>query len=308
MKIIHSLRHIKIPTCGSCVTVGVFDGVHSGHKKIISRVVAAACVSGTKSIVITFDPHPAKVLNPKSKTPSLISLGHRIRLIESLGVDILVIVKFTKTFSDISAEEFVKNVLVEKLRMRQIFVGENFYFGKDAAAGVAALKKLSRRFKFKVITISPIKVAGHIVSSSLIRRMITCGDLHDAAKLLARPVSVLGTIVKGYGLATELGFPTANINPHHEVVPPCGVYAVMAHLDGRSYRGVLNIGLRPTFYSSRDEEPTIEVHLFGFKGDLYGKDIEVEFVEKIRDERKFASKEALIKRIRADAVLAQKIL
>ncbi len=308
MKVMHGLKNIKIPACGSCVTVGVFDGVHAGHKKIISKVVALSRRLGMKSVVITFDPHPAKVLNPKSKTPSLISLDHRIRLIGELGVDLLVIVKFTKAFSSLPAGEFVRNVLAGRLRMKRILVGENFYFGRRAAAGTAALEKLSGRFKFKVITIRPIKVVGHIVSSSLIRRLITGGDLHDAAKLLSRPVSVFGTVVKGHGLAIELGFPTANINPHHEVVPPCGVYAVNARLDRKIYRGVLNIGLRPTFYSSRDKEPTIEVHLFGFKGDLYGKDIEVGFVKKIRDERKFGSKEALVEQIRADALLARKIV
>lgn len=315
MKIIRGLKNIKIPGRGSCVTIGVFDGVHAGHKKIISRVVAQSRRLRMKSVVITFDPHPASVLNPKSKIPSLISLDHRIRLIESLGVDILIIVKFTRTFSSLPAQIFVKNILVGRLRTKRIFVGENFYFGKNAAANTAVLKRLSKCFKFKLTTISPIKAAGHVVSSSLIRRLITSGDLHQAAKLLSRPVSVFGTVVKGHGLAVGLGFPTANINPHHEIVPPCGVYAVRVTLGThpkmicpRSYHAVLNIGLRPTFYSPRDEEPTIEVHLFGFKGNLYGKDIEVEFVKKIRDERKFRSKKALVNRIRADAALARKIL
>lgn len=308
MKVLHGLHNIRIPASGSCVTIGVFDGVHAGHKKIISKAVETARATGAQSVVMTFDPHPAKILSPKNDTPSLISLDHRIRLIEALGADILIIVRFTKAFSDIPAEVFVKNILIEKLRAKHIFVGENFYFGKNAAAGKAILEKLSRRFKFKVTTIRPIKIAGHVVSSSLIRRMIALGDLRTAAKLLAGPVTVLGTVVKGYGLATKLGFPTANINPHHEVVPPCGVYAVRALLGGRRYRAVLNIGLRPTFYSPRDEEPTIEVHLFGFNGNLYGKDIEVEFVKKIRDERKFRSEAALIRQIRSDARLAQKIL
>lgn len=308
MKIVRGLQNIKIPACGSCVAIGVFDGVHAGHKKIISKIVEAARASGTMSVVMTFDPHPAKILDPGNKTPSLISLDHRMRLIESLGVDIIVIVKFTKTFSSLPAGIFVKNILVGKLRARRIFAGENFYFGKSASAGPGMLEKLSRRFGFKVTTVKPVRIGGHIVSSSLIRRLVTKGDLYKAAKLLARPVSVLGTVVKGYGLATELGFPTANINPHHEVVPPGGVYAIRARLAGKSYHGVLNIGLRPTFYNPMDEEPTIEVHLFGFKGNIYGKDIEVEFIRKIRDERKFASKEALVKRIRADAAIARKIL
>ena len=272
MKIMRGFKRLKGCAKGSVVTIGVFDGVHAGHVAIIKKVVASAKKAHCSSIVVTFDPHPLKILKPHKKIPSLISLKHRIKLIEELGVDLLVIVKFNRAFSKMSPEEFIKNILVDKLHAIEIYAGENFYFGKGARAGAGILRKLSARYKFNVITVKPIKKSGHIVSSSLLRKLIVSGNLHKAARLLGRPVSVFGTVVRGSGIARGLGCPTANVNPHHEVVPPCGVYVVRARAGEKKFGGVVNIGFRPTFYNSRDEEPTVEVHLFGFKGNLYNKD------------------------------------
>lgn len=308
MKTIIGLKNIKPEINGSIATIGVFDGVHAGHKGIIGKVVSSARKAKLKSVVVTFDPHPVKILSPRHKILSLISLNHRIRLIEELGVDILVIVKFTRAFSGLKAEEFVKDILAGKLRIRRLFVGGNFYFGNSASAGPEELERLSKIFKFKAVVIKPLKAGKHIISSSLIRKLILRGKLREAAALLGRPVSVFGTVVKGSGIARKLGCPTANVNPHHEVIPPRGVYAVRARLGRKMLRGIVNIGFRPTFYSSRDEEPTVEAHFFGFKGNIYNKDIEVYFVNKIRDERKFRSKAALINQIRADVTLARKML
>ena len=308
MELIKGLKALKRQAKGSIVTVGVFDGLHIGHRTIIRKVVTAARKAKLASVVVTFDPHPAKILKSAQKAPSLISLKHRIRLIEELGIDILLVVKFTAPFSRLTPEKFVKNILVDKFRMKEIYTGENFYFGKGAAAGIEMLRGTSRRYGFKVTTVNPIRALGHIVSSSLIRQLILQGSLGEAARLLSRPVSVFGTVVKGSGVARGLGCPTANINPHHEVVPPRGVYAVKERVGKRELRGILNIGFRPTFYGSRDEEPTIEVHIFDFKGNLYNKDIEVCFVKKIRDERKFESAAALIEQIKRDMKAAQRIL
>jgi len=305
MRVIRGLKSIGSAIGGSVVTIGVFDGVHVGHREIIRKVVASARKAGLASVVITFDPHPAKILRPGCTVPSLISLKHRIRLIEELGADILLLIKFTGSFSKMSPEKFVKNVLADKFRMKHIYVGENFYFGRGARGGIGILRKSSAAYGFKVTAVKPVKAAGHIVSSSLIRKFILQGDLVGASKLLGRPVSILGTVVKGSGIARGLGCPTANINPHHEVIPPRGVYAVRARFNEKELRGVLNIGFRPTFYASRDKEPTVEVHIFGFKGNLYNKDIEVYFIKKIRDERKFKSKAALVKEIRKDMRIAR---
>ena len=308
MEVINGLKALRGQVKGSVVTVGVFDGLHIGHRTIIRKVVAAARKAKLASVVITFDPHPAKVLKSAQKVPSLISLKHRIRLIEELGIDTLLVVKFTAPFSRLTSEKFVKNILVDKFRIKEIFTGENFYFGKGAAAGIEILRGMSRCYGFKVTTVKPFRALGHVVSSSFIRQLILQGRLDEAARLLSRPVSVFGTVVKGSGIARGLGCPTANINPHHEVVPPRGVYAVKARVGKRELRGILNIGFRPTFYGSRDEEPTIEVHIFDFKDDLYNKDIEVYFVKKIRDERKFGSSATLIEQIKTDMDIARAIL
>jgi len=331
MKVIRGLKHLKRPSRGSCVAIGVFDGVHIGHQKIIKAVVQAAREKGLASIVLTFDPHPSRILRPDSKTPSLISLDHRIKLIEKLGADILIVLKFTKAFASMPAEKFVKNILINKLGAREIVVGENFYFGRGGGSGARALtslraspegersnlkKRLLRRpfrpirndGRLQVNVIEPVKIAGSIVSSSRIRKLIIEGILREAEILLGRPVSVLGTVVSGARIGRCLGYPTANINPHHEVIPPSGVYAVKAGIDGRLYGGVLNIGTKPTFYAPRDMEPAIEVNIFGFNKHIYGRDIEVRFVKKLRDEIRFRKIEDLVAQIRKDTALARKIL
>lgn len=308
MKIITGLRGVKAPVKGSVVTIGVFDGVHLGHKAIIRRTVDFARKAGLASVVITFDPHPAKIVKTLSGVPSLISLKHRARLIEELGADILLVVKFTRAFSKMPAERFVKDVLVGKFRVKRLCVGEDFCFGKDAAADMDTLRKLSARYGFKLTVIKQVRLSGRVISSSAIRELIAAGKLDQAKRLLGRPVSVLGTVVRGSGIARGLGCPTANVNPHHEVIPPRGVYAVKAFFGGKGFGSILNIGFRPTFYSSRDKEPTIEVHLFGFKGNLYNKDIEVYFVKKLRDEVRFRSESELARQIAKDMKTARRLL
>ncbi|MDO8524978.1 MAG: bifunctional riboflavin kinase/FAD synthetase [Candidatus Omnitrophota bacterium] len=309
MNTIYGLRHLKRQAKGSVVTIGVFDGVHIGHRKVIKKAVDSAVKAKLASIVITFDPHPAKILKSGRAAPSLISLKHRIRLIGELGADILLIVKFTKPFSKMPPEKFVENILIDKLRMKEIYLGDNFSFGNGAAGrGARILRDMSRGLGFKVTIIKPVKLNARIVSSSLIRRLILSGNLREAARLSGRPVSIFGTVVKGSGIARGLGCPTANINPHHEAIPPKGVYAVRARIGGKQFPGIVNIGFRPTFYSPRDKEPTVEAHIFDFRGNLYNRDIEVEFASKIRDERKFRSSAALIRQIARDMGAAIKIL
>ncbi|MDD5422960.1 MAG: bifunctional riboflavin kinase/FAD synthetase [Candidatus Omnitrophica bacterium] len=308
MKIIYGLNNIEKPPRGSVATIGVFDGVHIGHKKIIDMAVSRARASGLKSIVLTFDPHPAKVLYPRPNVPSLISLDHRMRLIAERGVDISVVLKFTRHFSGLSPEKFLKDVLAGRLGVKYIYAGENFYFGKGAKAGTGKLKNMALSLGVKVIEVRPVMVMGRIASSSLARDLILKGDLAGASRILGRPVSVLGTVVSGSRIARALGYPTANVNPHHEAVPPAGVYAVTVRLGRKTYRGVLNIGVRPTFYGSRDEETAIEAHIFGFTGNIYGRDLEISFVKKIRDELKFSDRGELMRRIRQDVTAAKKLL
>lgn len=309
MRVIHGLRGFKKFANATVLAIGVFDGLHIGHRKIIERVVREAKKRKIKSVVLTFDPHPAKILRPKPRrASSLISVNHRIKFIEKLGVDILVVMDFTPALADITPEDFVRKVLVRKLGVREICVGDNFYFGKGGTAGINDLKRFGRSFGFNVSVVKSIRVGRNIVSSSLIRKLITSGELRRASKLLGRRVSVLGTVIGGARLARELGYPTANLNPHHEVIPPGGVYAVFVRFKGRSYEGVLNIGLRPTFYSPRDRESAIEVHIFDFKEKIYGHDLEVFFVKKLRDEVTFAGKDELVKQIKKDEEMAKNAL
>ncbi len=309
MKTIHGLKNLKKPLRNSIVTIGVFDGVHIGHRSIIKEAVSRAKETGAKSIVMTFDPHPMKVLNKRAFIPSLISLKHKIALIGTLGPDYLVILKFTRAVSMIPPKEFVKKILIGKLGMREIYVGENFYFGKGGAAGVEALKKISEDFGFKTRIIKPLKRYGAVVSSSAIRRLVLKGEIVKAAELLGRPVSVLGTVISGSRRGRLLGFPTANIDPHHEVIPPSGVYAVNINVHKKRFKGVLNIGTRPTFWQDPlDREPRIEAHLFGFDKKIYGEDMEILFVKKIRDEAKFKTRKGLSIQIKHDVRKAISIL
>lgn len=301
MRIIRGIHSLKHPLRGSVVTVGVFDGVHIGHRKVIKEVVARAKALSLKSVVVTFDPHPVKVLTRHVKVPSLISLQHRLELFEEMGVDIACVLAFTKALAGISPERFVQDILVGKLGAKEIYVGGNFFFGRGAKAGAGTLLRLSKRSGFKARAIEPLKMSGKVVSSSLIRDLITRGETSKASKLLGRPVSILGTVVHGAKIGRILGFPTANINPHHEAIPPGGVYAVKARLGPKLLSGILNIGTRPTFHIySHELEPTIEVHLFGFNKNIYGRDMEVVFVKKIRGERKFRSKTELVEQIKRD--------
>jgi len=308
MKVIYGLRGYRRSTEGAVLAIGVFDGVHIGHRKIIESAVGEAKKRKLKSVVLTFDPHPTRILHPDLRAQSLISLDHRIRLIERMGVDILVVLDFSQALADISAEDFARKILVGKFGAKELCVGDNFYFGRGGHAGALRLKQLGRLYGFRVNILKSIKVGRSVVSSSLIRKLIASGDLNKASRLLGRRVSVLGTVVGGVRLARELGYPTANLNPHHEVIPPSGVYAVLVNFQGRSYKGVLNIGLRPTFYAPRDREPAIEAHIFGFKKEIYGHDLEVFFVKKIRREISFDNKDDLVKQIKRDEKRAESIL
>ena len=296
MEVITDLRDFKL-TSKSVVAIGVFDGVHKAHRQIISAAIKSARRRRLKSLVLTFWPHP-------QGQASLNSLEHRLRLIEGLGVDICAVIRFNRSFARINAEDFVKNILVKRLNARAVFIGKNFRFGKNAEGNVLLLKKLSRFYGFQVRSFAVLKTGKTTISSTLIRKLISSGKLQPAEKILMRPVSVLGTVIKGVSLATKLGFPTANIEAHHEVLPPAGIYAVRVFFDKLNYPGVCYIGKRPTF--SRNEQ-SIEVYIFNFKKNIYGFDLEIQFIRKIRKERKFSGPQALIKQIKKDIIKAKVI-
>jgi riboflavin kinase/FMN adenylyltransferase len=312
------MKKISYPTA---VTIGIFDGVHKGHQVILKKVLEEAKRLRLKSVVITFNPHPVNVLNPSAEIPLLMSLEHRIRLIKKMGVDYFFVERFTKSFSKLSPEDFIKNILIDKLNLKALVTGENFLFGFKEKGDVRLLKRLSKLYNFKLYSIPPLKmkltrvearseilsgrclsarfygrecIEGDYVSSTRIRKAIERGDLLLASKLLGRPATILGTVVKGKRLGRKIGFPTANIDPHHEAIPPSGVYSVDIALDGKLCRGILNISAHKI----------IEAHIFNFNKDIYGRDIEVIFRKKIRDEKKFKSPEALKKQIQSDILKA----
>jgi len=300
MKIICGMSKIKRLPRKTVIAIGVFDGVHRGHRVIIKRAVSLAHRAGLKALILTFDPHPYHALHPHLRPPRIMSLDHRLKFFKELGVDICVVIRFDRRFSRLTAEGFAKYVLSEKLNAKKVIVGENFAFGSGKKGTKMALKKYGKRYNFSVECIKPVKARKRIISSSYIRRLITEGKLKNAARLLGRPVSVLGTVTRGDSRGRIIGFPTANINPHHEVIPPSGVYSVNIRLQYKAFNGILNIGKCPTFKSNIDTEPTIEVHIFDFERDIYGCDLEILFVKKIRDEKCFSTREALVGQIRKD--------
>lgn len=288
--------------------MGVFDGVHRGHRRILEAAVRQAERIKGRSLVLTFFPHP-------QKEKSLYSLRHRLKLIGALGVDVCVVVRFNRLFSQIPAEDFVKDILINKVGAKYIFVGRNFRFGKQARGDSGVLERLSHIYNFKLRVFDIVKTNNRPISSTYIRRLITEGKLNAARRLLSRPVSLLGTVIKGTSLARELGFPTANIDPHHEVLPPSGVYAVSALLNNfrnKELNGVCYIGTKPTFkshgaYGKLNTRRYVEAHIFNFNRDIYGRDLEIQFIKKIRSERRFSSLAALAGQIKKDVKFAQRI-
>ena len=291
------------------VALGVFDGVHLGHQRILKATVDKARRTKGTSMVATFwpDPHGEK---------SLYSLEHRLRLMESIGIEVCIVIKFDKKFSSISAEDFIKDILVNKIGAQYICVGRNFRFGKQARGDFKTLDKLSHMYNFKLKAFDIIKINNQPISSTYIRRLITRGKLNAAGELLSRPVSVLGTVIRGTSLAGRLGFPTANINPHHEVLPPSGVYAVSTIFNNKKFKGVSYIGTRPTF-SRQDGIPLlagkhqrqkhVEVHIFNFKKSIYGRYLEIQFIKKLRNDRTFSSPESLAQQIKKDIFNAHRV-
>lgn len=298
MRVFHGLCDIP-KFRNPVVAIGVFDGVHRGHRAILKEAVSQAKAINGTSIVLTFYPHP-------QKQKSLYSLEHRIRLISEIGIDAVIILNFNKTFSKTLPEEFVKKFLVGKLSPECILVGENFNFGKGGKGDVKLLKYFSKVYKFKLKVFKVLRSGNKAISSTLLRGLIIKGRLKDAERLLLRPVSVLGVVIKGDSIAKKLGFPTANIDPHHEILPPAGVYAVFVILGGKRFSGVCSIGNKPTFYDNKDRH--IEVHIFDFNKNIYKKPLEIRFIKKIRGQLKFSGSRALAEKIKKDIVLARKIL
>ena len=298
MKIIRGIGKIK-KFRNSVVALGVFDGVHRGHIQILKGAVRKArSINGT-SVVVTFWPHP-------QSQESLYSLEHRLRLISQLGVDACIVVNFNKKFANITALNFVRHILVQKIGVNEVYVGKNFRFGKNAKGDIKTLSKLALLYNFRLKAFEVISSRGLSISSTYIRSLIKNGNLDIARKLLSRPVAVLGTVTRGVRLGRRLGFPTANIDPHHEVIPPSGIYAVKVIFKGRVFLGACYIGTRPTL-NERNIKTHIEVFIFGLNKNIYGEYLEIQFLRKIRKDRKFNSLAALSAQIEKDILKAKRL-
>jgi len=280
-------------------TIGAFDGVHKGHQRVLADLRGWARRLDCKALVITFDRNP-KALARRTKIPCITSLEHRLVLLERLGIDACAVLRFDARLRRMSARDFVVNVLVEKLRVRGLLLGFNCRFGRNGEGDYALLKELEAEGVCLARQSSrPATVRGKPVSSSAIRDAVESGRLRDAQQMLGRPVALLGTVVHGRGRGTKLGFPTANLDLHHEIKPPAGVYVTTARV-GRTWRPALtSIGRQPTF-DRRLHKDIVEVFIPGLRRDLYGRDIEVRFVRKLRDQARFASPDMLAEQIRKD--------
>lgn len=305
MRVVYGTKDLKKGVLPSIVTIGVFDGVHTGHRKVISQLLKDAKRHRLKPAVITFNPHPARVLKNRGRVPMLTSLRHRLRLLEGLGIEVCLVINFTRAFAEKPAEDFLRDTLLKRLNMKMLVIGNRFSFGKEQIRSGVELENIASNLRFSLKVIKPERYHGVAISSSMIRALIEEGRLTAASRLLARPVSVLGTVIHGKKRGRIIGFKTANIDPHHEAIPPSGVYATYAKIGKNRYKSVLNIGRRPTF---NEREPGIEVHIFGINKNIYNREVEVSFVKKIRPERKFRSREALRSQIAKDCIAAKRLL
>jgi riboflavin kinase / FMN adenylyltransferase len=301
VKSIHEVKSSEV----TVVTIGNFDGIHLGHQLLINDTIKTAkekkCVSG----VITFEPHPLLLLNPKNNLRFLSTIDRKLELIERIGIDRIYIVEFTKALSLMDFIDFFEVFFVDALKVQAIVIGENFCFGKDRKGDIVELKKLCDTKDIKLTIHKLVSEVGEVINSSLIRKYIQLGDTKKAGDLLGRYYSMNCTVVKGCGVGHDLGFPTANLDFRAMVIPADGIYAAFATIEGVKYESVVNIGLCPTFDRANR---SFEVHIMDFDENLYGKKIQIEFVEKIRDEMKFDSIDNLKAQINKDITEAVEIL
>jgi len=290
------------------LTIGVYDGMHKGHKHVLSTLVDDAAKGGGKSVVITFHPHPLRVLMPEYAPVHITSTGHKMRLLEQIGIDYCFVLHFDNDFAKLAPESFFNDYLMKYFDIKEICVGYDSAFGHNKKGDLDLLVSLGGKNNFLVKHIKPLKIDGLIVSSTHIRKLVVAGEFELVEFMLGRPYSLFGTVVKGDTIGRKIGYPTANVDPHHEAIPPSGVYVVKVFLYKKEYAGILNIGYKPTFKEKNNLVETIEVHILDFEGDIYGKDLEIIFLKKLRDERRFSSTNELIEQINKDEINARNFI
>jgi riboflavin kinase/FMN adenylyltransferase len=309
MKLFNHLDQIIEPFKNAVITIGNFDGVHIGHQALFHEAIEKAEAIGGTSVAMTFDPHPLRVMKPNNHPPLITLYEQKSELMERTGIEVLICVPFTREFAAQSAEQFVRDLLVQKIGMKAIVVGQDYSFGKNRQGDLELLKSFGPEYGFEVIVAGWIKSARALaerISSTRIRQLVADGRMEHAEKMLGRHYQIRGKVVTGRDRGGKLlGIPTANINLHDELCPKTGIYAVTVECEGKQHRGVANIGYSPTF---EDHEFTVEVHILDFSDNIYGKKIRVNFIKRIRDEKKFSDISELIAQIKLDIAAAYEIL
>lgn len=307
VRIIRSLAELSSIADKVCIAIGVFDGVHLGHQAVIRAAMEDARAANGTAVALTFDPHPMRVLVPDKAPPLLTSTEHKLALIENLETPVCLLIPFTLEFARTEAEAFLEQLRQSATKLQTICVGHAFRFGHNRKGDVQTILAFGRDRGVRVDVIPPVMSNGETISSTTIRKVVAEGDLTKAERMLGRPFSVLGSVEAGDQIGRKLGYPTANLNPHNEVLPPNGVYAVRVFHAGNEHGGIANIGVRPTVAKDTAER-RFELHILDFSGDVYGKAIEVFFAQKLREEQKFDSPDELKAQIARDEGQARRIL
>jgi len=302
MRLFHGTDNAEIarPTV---LTLGVFDGLHLGHQLIMQTVVERAHDTGAVPTVITFEPHPRAVLHPESAPPLLQTFDQKIEALGVLGIEQAIVIHFDQAFSQIRAQDFLRDVVVDRLHAKEVYLGRGFAFGHDREGNIELLRQVSDRLGFHADEVPEVRLRGRRVSSSRIRELLQHGQVNIARRMLGRPYGVEGRVVRGDERGTQLGFPTANLNPQNRVIPRGGVYVTATLIDGQWRRSVTNIGSRPTFETRANT--SVETFVMGWSGDLYGDVVRVRFLHRLRDERKFKSVDELGAQIKRDVARAE---
>ena len=304
MQVLRSISELAELPGPLFLAIGVFDGVHLGHQAVISTSARHAVEASGTPVVVTFDPHPVKVLRPNDAPHLITATQHKIALIRDLGVSHLLILNFDRNFAATAPEEFVEQLVAHSRPLQEICVGHEWSFGKGRAGNLALLKQLGLKHNFNVVGVAAVTVNSEVVSSTAIRKAVAEGNLVKATQMLGREYTILGTVIAGEKLGRKLGFPTANLSAHSEQFPPNGVYVIEARRAGTLHRGVANLGYRPTV-SGEKSERLLELHLFDLDRDIYGEELEVRFLRYLRPERKFENVEALKAQISRDVEQAR---
>jgi riboflavin kinase/FMN adenylyltransferase len=292
---------------GTVATVGTFDGVHRGHWAVLQEIRERALAAGRRSVLVTFHPHPLRVVNPDLAPELLTTPTEKKEILAESGLDYAVFLPFTVALSRYSPRRFVEEILHGRLGVQELVIGYDHGFGRGRSGDVDTLRDIGRQLGFAVDVVAPVRAGDETVSSTRIRTAVEQGDMDEAAEGLGRPYSLRGLVVRGDGRGRTLGFPTANLSVlgGDKLIPPEGIYAVRGVLRSGTFPGALHLGPRPTF---RGSPPTIELHLMGFEGDLYGEDVRVDFVRRLRPVRPFSSVESLVGQMKEDVALALRVL